>query len=450
MRKGLIPFALTATLLTIFMAGCGMRDIDELDMARAPVDPLVYDDDFGPDVYPQPFSGTDPDALTQDGANPYSGTRAIKIAVPAQGSELGGYAGGVLTAVGVRDMTDFNALTFYARSSVASSFDVLGIGNDNTGTSKFDAARLGVPLSESWTFVVVPIPDADKLTAERGLFTFAEGFEAGHPEGHSVWLDEIRYANLGNVTDPRPAMASLNKQYFVGAVAQLDSVRTTFDVDGADVVVYHQPGYFDFEFSAPAVAAYQNGRIIATGPGETQIAASLKGVPVPQSASMTVFAAPPGPPVAPTLPAGDVISMFCGEYTDVPVDSWNPHWQWSTAELADYSVDGDAAKMYSFLNFVGITFDTAPIDASAMTHLHLDVYAPVGTDFRVKIVSTGSDPELEFDAASDPAFVAGQWSYLEIPLTMFQPQPNWSHVYQLVLSTDDAQLVLVDNVYWHK
>jgi hypothetical protein len=111
------------------------------------------------------------------------------------------------------------------------------------------------------------------------------------------------------------------------------------------------------------------------------------------------------------------------------------------------------------LNFVGIVFESSKIDASQMTNFHLDVYAPAGTNFRVKLVSFPPDiaagvqtGDLILTAASTPSFTAGSWSSLDIPLSSFTVPPDWdwSQVGQLVLSTTDAQLVLVDNVYWHK
>ena len=159
----------------------------------------------------------------------------------------------------------------------------------------------------------------------------------------------------------------------------------------------------------------------------------------------------------PSLPASDVISMFSGAYTNVPVGTWDTNWQYSTAEDSEYSVDGNVAKMYAALNFVGIDFSSLTVDASDMTHLHLDVFAPVGTNFRVKIVAFNGNgglvigqSELTFDATTTPAFTAGDWSALDIPLEDFGLTAPLDHVGQLVLSTDDAQLVLVDNIYWHR
>jgi len=451
-------FILAALPLLILSTGCSERDPSGLDVARARIDPLVFDDDYGVDVYFQAFSGTDIYAASIDSLYAYGSARSFKVTVPPEGSALGAYAGGVLTSSAVRDHADFNALTFYARSSVNSSLNVAGFGNDNTGTSLYEAGRVDIPLTDEWTFVVIPIPSPSRLIAERGQFTVAEGWEYAHPLGHELWFDEIRFAELDNISNPRPYMPSVNLQAFVGTNVKLDGISTTFDVDGADVEVVHSSSYFDYQFTDPSVATVERGLIKAVGVGETAIAASLDGIAVEGSDTLTAYLPPSGPADAPTLPASDVISMFSDVYQDVLVDTWNPHWGGTTTQVADYSIDGDNMKMYSFLNWVGIMFTSQKIDASEMTHLHLDVFAPEGTNFRVKVVAFGSaddgnsdhEPQLQFDAYSTPAFVAGEWSSLEIPLADFNLAVSWEFIGIIVLSTDDAELVLVDNLYWHK
>ncbi|MEB3323466.1 MAG: hypothetical protein VKI81_11635, partial [Synechococcaceae cyanobacterium] len=61
-------------------------------------------------------------------------------------------------------------------------------------------------------------------------------------------------------------------------------------------------------------------------------------------------------------------------------------------------------------------------------------------------------PDLVLDSTTSPAFNPGAWSSLDIPLTAFETPAgwDWGRIGQLVLSTTDAQLVLVDNVYWHR
>ena len=458
--RHLLTWAALAAL--ILGAGCSDRDLTGLPIARAPVDSLVFTDgeNFGADVYFQAFAGTDAYALSPDSLYAVGDRTSLKVVVPPQDSALGAYAGGVLTATAVRDLVDFNALTFYAKASVSCTLNVAGFGNDNTGTSLHEASRAGVPLTTDWTLVVVPVPSPAKLIAERGLFTFAEGWESLRPQGHEIWFDEIRFAARDDIANPRPFMPSSGKQYFIGSTVRLQGTRTTFDVNGADVVVDHLPGYFDFLSTNPAVAAVTRRGIEIVGVGDATVTAKLDTVAVQGSVTLSGYRPPVAAAQVPAIPAERVISLYSDAYADVPVDSWNTHWRWSTAEDEEYAVAGDNTRMYANLNFVGIEFMTQKIDASAMTHFHMDVYAPAGTNFKIKFVdfppslSYGvQTQDLVLDERTAPAFGAGVWSSLEIPLEAFTFQPPspapWENIGQLVLSTSDAVLVLVDNVYWH-
>lgn len=456
--------AVSAMILLILVAGCSDRDPTSLPLAQGHVDPLVFDDDYGPDVYFQAFYETHVTAVSRDsvfafGGLASDGARSLKVNVPPVGSALGLYTGGVLTAGASRDMADFNALTFYARASSPILLDVAGLGNDNTGTSLFEAGRNNIALTPDWTFIVVPIPAANKLRSERGLMTFAESCEAAHPEGYDIWFDEIRYANLGNINVFRPSLTPLSKVYFVGSKVAISGTRTVFQVDGAYVPVDHSPSYFDYTSSDPAVAVIDGGDIRVVGLGQTTISAMLGETPVLGSVTVTGFAPPTGPAAAPMLPASDVVSLFSNAYTNSPVDTWRADWGGSTTQVEDYTIAGDVSKMFSSLNFVGIVFTSRTIDASAMTHLHLDVYAPAGTSFKVKLVSfptedTGAETtDLILNADSTPAFTTGDWVSLDIPLADFTLPASgwdWAALGQMVLSSGDAQLVLVDNLYFHR
>lgn len=466
------PPALAAISLLLLGGGCSDRDPAGLETARARIDPLVFDDAYGEDVYFQAFFQTHVTAVELDSVYAYGGqaidgARSLKIHVPPTQSALGLYSGGVLTAVAGRDLADFNALTFYARSNVAIGLDVAGFGNDNTGTSLYEAGRKTIALTRDWQFVVIPIPDSSKLISERGLLTFAESLEQQppnsgvfpYPDGYDIWLDEIRFAKLGNIQVFRASMRSVNRQYFVGSTVNVENTSTVFQIDGAFVPVEHSPNYFDYASSAPGVAVVERGRIRVIGNGQATVTATLAGLAVTGTITLAGNPPPTAAAAAPTLPASDVISMFSDTYSDVLVDSWRASWGGSTANLEDFVVAGTNTKMYSSLNFVGITFESAPIDASQMTHFHLDVYAPAGTNFKVKLVSFPpglgagvQTTDLILGAGTTPAFVAGAWSSLDIPLTDFELPASWdwAHVGQLVLSTTDAQLVLVDNVYWHR
>jgi len=470
-RRLAAAFAVSALLAgAVAVTGCSERDAGDLGPAHGNTDPLVYGDAYGQNVYFQAFSGTFYQAVSQDSVYAYDGyapdgARSLKVSIPPAGSALGAYSGGVLTSAGPRDLSGYNALTFYARTdsgSVATPkvlLNEVGFGNDNTGTSLYGVSRANLPLSPDWTFQIIPIPDPSKLLSERGLFLFAEGLQPEYRNGYNIWFDEIRFAHLDNVEPFRPIMDSVSRQYFIGATVAITGTRTIFTIDGAYVPVNHAPAYFAYHSSDPAVARVEGGQVRVVGADTCVVTAKLGDLDVAGRMTIIGYAPPSAAAPVPTLPAGDVVSMFSDAYADVNVDTWNTNWGGSTARVEDYAVDGDVTKMYSGLNFVGIEFLNPTIDASAMTHFHLDVYAPAGTDFKVKLVSfppsltSGVETtDLILDGTTTPAFVAGGWSSLDIPLGAFTlPQDwDWSHVGQLVLSTTNAQLVLVDNVYWHR
>jgi hypothetical protein len=169
-----------------------------------------------------------------------------------------------------------------------------------------------------------------------------------------------------------------------------------------------------------------------------------------------------GPAVPAPVPAQNpdsVISLFSNAYTNVPVDTWNTRWQFSTADDFDVQVAGDDVKRYRNLNFVGIEFTSQPIDARAMTHFHLDIWTPDPTElpkaFKVLLVDFGANGTFGGgdDASHEvsftrPTLVSEQWVSLDIPLSSFAGLTTRGHLAQLVLSGDVPNLYL-DNVYFY-
>src|SRR5699024_2184303 len=75
---------------------------------------------------------------------------------------------------------------------------------------------------------------------------------------------------------------------------------------------------------------------------------------------------PTAPAATPTQAEENVISLFSDAYTNGAVDTWRT--DWSVANLEEMSIDGNAVKKYTDLNFVGIETVGSQIDATAMTH----------------------------------------------------------------------------------
>ncbi len=158
----------------------------------------------------------------------------------------------------------------------------------------------------------------------------------------------------------------------------------------------------------------------------------------------------------PTQNESDVISFFSDAYTDITVDSWRT--EWSSAVLEDVTIAGNAAKKYSALDFVGIITEASTVDASGMTHMHIDVWSADFTFFGIKLVDFGAngvydgggdDVEHQFDITTPNQ---GEWVSLDIPLSDFTNLTTREHLAQYILvgQPTGATTVYIDNFFFYK
>ena len=424
--------------------------------APFPSTDVVFTDDFSAGVGFQAFGGSKLDAISVDGSTHANGSASLKVVVPALGDPSGGYAGGALVDAIGRDLSGYNALTFWARASMPVNFDVVGLGNDNTGTSRFDAHVAGLPLTTAWKKYVIPIPLPARLTRERGLFYFASGPVNG--AGYTVWFDEIRYEQLSTIGNVRPVIGSRTFTDEVGATVGITGTAVTYAAAGSDVRVIAAPGYFTFSSSNTGVATPDStGTVKLVGPGTATVTATLGSAAASGSIAITAVAPPNAAPPQPTHPASDVISLHGSHYTNVPVDTWSA--TWDLADVNDVTVGGESLKKYTNVSYAGIEFGSAPVDARAMSFLHLDVWAFDTGSFKVKLVDFGSDgafgggndteSEVTITTHTTPALVAGGWSSLDIPLSAFTGLAARGHLAQIVLSGSSSTFYL-GNVYFFR
>lgn len=175
-----------------------------------------------------------------------------------------------------------------------------------------------------------------------------------------------------------------------------------------------------------------------------------------QAEAIPTVAAP-----VPTANASDVISLFSNAYSNVTVDTWSA--VWDNADLTEMQVAGDDTKKYSNLVFAGIEFTSQPVNATDMTHFHMDFWTPDPTAepvaFRIKLVDFGADGayaggddvehELTLTASTSPGLASETWVGLDIPFSAFANLTTRGHLAQLIIS-GDPKTVYIDNVYFHK
>lgn len=439
---------------SVLLAGCG-RDLSTLQPATFPSTAEIFIDGFAPGVSFQAFGGSKVDAVQIDAAVRHTGTSSLRVTIPGPGDPTGGYAGGAFVGNVGRDLSGYNALTFWARSSMAATLNVAGLGNDNTGTSRFTAQVQGVPVTPAWTKVIIPIPLAAKLTQERGLFFFAEGAE--NNVGYDLWLDDIRFESVAGLGDPRPAIASRTVAAEVGAEVVLEGTVVTYDINGTDRTVEAAPAYFTPVSSDATVATVSaSGTIAVVGTGTAQITAMLGATMAEGAITLNVGAGPTTPAPVPARAAADVIAIFSNAYPNVPVAFFAA--DFDPADVSDVQIAGDDVKRYDGLGFSVLELAAPRVDASAMTGFHIDVYT-AAAPFRVKLVDFGADGnfgggddsefEVTLDAASTPALTPDAWSSLDLPFTMFPGLTGRTHISQVIFS-GGSPTVYVDNMYFYR
>lgn len=449
LSSSLVPALVGSALLVV---GCA-RDLTQLEPAGFPKEAAVYLDGFGPGVDFQAFGGSKVDALTIDATVKRTGANSLRVTVPGPGDPTGGYAGGAFVSNVPRDLSGFTALTFWAKASKGATLNVAGLGNDNTGNSRYTAQRGGLPLTTAWTKYIIPIPLAAKLTREGGMFFFAEGEEGG--AGYDIWFDDVQFEDIPLGT-PRPAIATTTIPGSVDAEIALAGTVVAYTVGGTDLTVEAAPAYFTAVSSNTDVATVSGeGTVTVVGTGQTEVTALLGSTPAAGVITVNVGSGPVVAAPTPTQDAANVISIFSNAYTNVPMAFFEADFE--PATVTDVQVAGDDVKKYDNLTFAVMEVAQPRIDATAMTHFHMDVFTQAAP-FRIKLVDFGPDGgfgggddsefELSFDAASTPALVVGEWSSIDVPLTAFTGLTGRTKISQIVISGGSPTTYL-DNIYFY-
>ena len=456
---------LIATIICIAVSGCE-RDVTELSSPEFPTDPNVFIDGFSGGLLYAAFGGSFPAAFQVDTKETYNNSAAsMRFEVPDANDARGAYAGGTFFTGAGRNISKFNVLTFWARATKSASLDIVGFGND-LGANKYIASISGLKVNTNWKKYFIPIPDPSKLTAERGMFFYSEGAEEGN--GYTLWIDDVKFENLGTIANPKFAIMdgkSETKEAEVNETLKVTGLKASANLpSGIDQSVDASVAYFTFSSSDEKIATVNgNGEVLVKGAGEATITAKVgnivaTGALIVKSAGLT--AKPTSPAPIPNKPAADVISLYSNTYTNVPVNTWNTRWQFSTAEEFFDKVQNNDIIRYRNLNFVGIEFTSKTINATEMTHFHIDIWTPDPVTsakvFKVLLADFGannsfgggddSSHELGFKA---PLITSGNWVSIDVPLTALTGLTKRGNLAQLVLSGDFPN-VYIDNVYFYK
>ncbi len=459
------------------------RDLSEdAEFATFSTTAEIFTDNFigmGTDFY-FPFAEAKADVFSVDDSEGYESDASIRIDVPNADDPAGGFAGGIFRIDGNgRDLTGYDALTFWAKASQGVEIGLMGFGEDFID-AKYLTTVSNVSLGTNWAKYVIPIPDPSKLIEERGMFIFSAGGIGpvpGEEFGYSFWIDELKFESLGTIAHGMPA---INNGQHTSAVTfndvptALGGLTQTFNVDGSNQTVSAAPSYFDFQSSDIEVARFtgvdgQSAIITTTGGGVAEITAILAGVKAEGSLtieSLGNFSTAPNPEEDPT----NVISVFSDAYSNVPVDSYNGFFDFQTTLGGAVSIGSENVLNYTNLNFVTATFANPTIDVSSKTLVHVDIFIPEaidGGDFiRIELVDFGPNSSFDFsDAAGSVTLqssdlVANAWNSFDLELDNFTGPAVGNQITRgLIARNSLAQItfvsdatissILVDNIYFY-
>lgn len=449
-------------IMVVLLVGCQPNE-DDLQPASYPTNGDVFIDNFSSGLNYAAFGGSVPTAFQVDKSVTYNqSSAAMRFDVPNANDPNGAYAGGTFFTSMGRNLTDFDALTFWAKASQSATIDVVGFGND-LGINKYQASLSGVQLSTVWKKYIIPIPDASKLTAEKGMFFISEGPENGN--GYSFWVDEVQFEKLGTLAHQNASIfngATTSISSFNGVSHLVQGLNISFNLpNGINQAVNVTPYYFNFISSVPAVASVdETGMVQVLSQGSTVISA-LVGTTVVQG-SLTInsggnFVHAPTP-----MPNQEnVISLFSDHYANIPVDYYNGYWApYQTTQSSDFTVDNDHVLNYTQFNFVGIQSSSPTVNASSMSHLHAHIFIPnslnAGAVFKVQVVDFGSDGV--YGGGNDtnhtttftaPILQGQQWITLTIPFSSMSGLNSRNHLGQIIFEGVNIPNFYADNVFFY-
>ena len=458
---------LLSGLLFLVTMGCEREISNEVEFATNNSSGEIFTDSpigLGSDFY-FPFGGSKATAWTVDESEGYESEASMRFDVPNANDPEGSYAGAIFRVDGAgRNLTEYDALTFWAKASQGVSIGSIGFGIDFEG-DKYQVTKSELSLSTNWVKYTIPIPDASKLIEERGMFWYSAGTQNTGGNGYTFWIDDLQFEKLGTIGQPLPKLyggKNAEMQTFVGTDGLLDLPTVTFNLgSGQNTTLLVAHSYFDWSSSEPSVVnvAKEAGLTEALKSGQAVITASSAGVQAEGALTVSVLGDFNFAPT-PTRDANNVISIFSDVYNNVPVDFYNGFWQpFQTTESADFEINGDNVLNYTNFNFVGNQFANPTVDATEKSNMHINMFipgeVPGDMDFLISLVDFGADgvegggddtrEQVFFDKS---IWVANTWITLEFPITLTNKNAIGLIIYENINFSSLTNFYL-DNIYFY-
>ena len=461
-------------LVLITSVNCEREMSDDATLATYPKTAEIFTDapvgmgtnfyfPYGPDAN-NPV-GSKFNAWTVDSEVSYKGNASMRFDVPSSNDPEGNYAGGIFRVDGAgRNLTGYDALTFWAKASQGVSVGEIGFGEDFY-PNKYITTMKNVSFGTNWKKYIIPIPDASKLVQEKGMLRYSAGTQGTNGSGYTFWIDELKFEKLGTILPLQASIMNGNNvviSSFVGVKTSVSGIISSFNMpNGSNQSVTIAPAFLNFVSSNPAVATVNDtGIVTPLTPGSAVITATFGGQPTTGSLTINCTGTFSSAPI-PTKDPSKVLSIFSDSYTNVPVAYYNGFWApGSTTGSADFSVNGNNVLNYTTFNYVGIATSNPTLNATAMTNVHFNMYIPNNVppnfSFLISIedwgpnqIDNGGDDTRQQIFVTASQVQANSWVTIDVPFTLVNKN-NIGLIIMENINGSSLSNFYMDNIYFYK
>ncbi len=215
--------------------------------------------------------------------------------------------------------------------------------------------------------------------------------------------------------------------------------------------ISNSTGAFTYSSSNTSVATINGTTVTIVGGGTTVITAIQAPIGLYTTGVITAnlvvsFPAPLIAAPTPTVPADRVLSLYSNAYTNVSGTDWFLNTQQTTIG-SDIQIAGNDTKKYEFLDFQRVQFAN-PINASSMTSLHIDIWTPNASSFKVFLINNNT-VSAQQSVTLNPSNIG--WNSFDIPLSQYTTI-DMSNINQLMFmaSPSGTTTAYLDNLYFTK
>ncbi|MEY2719743.1 MAG: hypothetical protein RLZZ273_1109 [Bacteroidota bacterium] len=248
-----------------------------------------------------------------------------------------------------------------------------------------------------------------------------------------------------------------------------DATLKDLKVDGNTIPGF-APSALTYAYGVPGGGAVPQITLATTNDANATVTKITQATSIPGDATILVtagngtttatytvsffFSSPIDAAPEPAPASSTVLSLYSDSYTSVVVDTWRTDWSQSTFEAT--AIKGNATLKYTNLGFNGIETVKQPIDASAMTTLHMDVWTPNMTVVNVKLVSFLGDgyggANGDSEANINVNLKAYEWNQVKITLKDFTDAglKSLADLSQFIFTSTPfgSGIAFVDNIYF--